>query len=350
MIFVDVPSLLGYNFLKKAIFCAFFGNIAKSFPSPAQRSESTQESDEMKAFHEVRNYATDLMVWHREFENISFVAHWHREIELLYIKKGSIRMQVTDHAFTAREGDLVVCDTGEIHYSNSYSKDSVLDFIIFDTGLISSHYQHHSFSKPFLTAEEMESSGLKKRLLALESLIDAELSGKETYYQDIIRAALQDFWFRLLRVMPSGAGGLMKNRRIAMLEDFQNLLSYMEEHAAENITLEMAAEKMHFSPSHFSKIFKQLTGTGFVRYLNTIRITLASELLARPDTTMVQVAFSCGFQNVRSFNRVFREITGCTPSEYLRIAGNESRNFTYYKSNADIMTEAEKDPVTITKN
>ena len=303
----------------------------------------------MKAFHEVRNYASDLMVWHREFENISFVAHWHREIELLYIKKGSIRMQVTDHAFTAGEGDLVICDTGEIHYSNSYSKDSVLDFIIFDTGLISSHYQHHFFARPFLTAEEMEKAGLKKRLLALEMLIDSELSEKKAYYQDIIRAALQDFWFRLLRVMPVDNGGIRKNRRIAMLEDFQTLLSYMEEHAAENITLEMAAEKMHFSPSHFSRMFKQLTGTGFVRYLNTIRITIASDLLARSDTTIVQAAFSCGFQNVRSFNRTFKEITGCTPSEYAQIAGNEPRNVTYYKSNADIMTEAEKDPMTIVK-
>ena len=303
----------------------------------------------MKAFHEVRNYTTDLMVWHREFENISFVAHWHREIELLYIKKGSIRMQVTNHAFTAKEGDLVVCDTGEIHYSDSYSKDSVLDFLIFDTSLISSHYTYHCFAKPSLTAEEMEKSGLKKRLLALEMLIDTELSGKEAYYQDIIRAGLQDFWFRLLRVMPIDQGGTMKNRRIAMLEDFQNLLSYMEEHAAENITLEMAAEKMHFSPSHFSKVFKQLTGTGFVKYLNTIRITLASELLARSDSSMTQIAFSCGFQNVRNFNRVFKEITGCTPSEYIQIAGNEPMNFTYYKSKANILAEAEKDPMTIIK-
>ena len=302
----------------------------------------------MKAFHEVRNYATDLMVWHRAYENISFVAHWHREIELLYIKRGSIRMQVTNHAFTAKEGDLVVCDTGEIHYSDSYSRDSVLDFIIFDTGLISSHYTYHCFAKPFLTAEELERSGLKKRLLALEGLIDAELSSKEIYYQEIIRSALQDFWFRLLRVMPADREGAMKNRRIAMLEDFQNLLSYMEEHASENITLEMAADRMHFSPSHFSKIFKQLTGSGFVRYLNTIRITLASELLVRSDATMAQIAFSCGFQNVRNFNRVFKEITGCIPSEYVKTEGGEPRNFTYYRSNSDIMTEAEKDPVTIT--
>lgn len=303
----------------------------------------------MKAFHEVRNYASDLMVWHREFENISFIAHWHREIELLYIKKGSICMQVTNHAFTAKEGDLVVCDTGEIHYSNSCSRGSILDFIIFDTGLISSHYQHHSFAKPLLTAEELEASGLKKRLLALETLIDMELSDKKPYYQELIRAALQNFWFRLLRIMPMDEGGSTKNRRTVMLEEFQSLLSYMEEHASENITLEMAAEKMHFSPSHFSKVFKQLTGTGFVRYLNTIRITLASELLSRSDLPMIQIAFACGFQNVRNFNRVFKEITGSTPSEYSRIAGNEPRNFTYYKSNADIIAEAEKDPITIVK-
>ena len=77
----------------------------------------------MKAFHEVRNYPTDLMVWHKDYENISFIAHWHREIELLYIKSGSIKMQVSSHSFTAHKGDLIICDTGDIHYSNAYEKD-----------------------------------------------------------------------------------------------------------------------------------------------------------------------------------------------------------------------------------
>ena len=86
----------------------------------------------MKAFHEVRNYTSDFMVWHKQYENISFIAHWHREIELIYVRKGSLKMQVTNHAFTANAGDLVICDTGEIHYSNSYSKGTVMDFIIFD--------------------------------------------------------------------------------------------------------------------------------------------------------------------------------------------------------------------------
>ena len=304
----------------------------------------------MKAFHEVRNYTSDFMVWHKQYENISFIAHWHREIELIYVRKGSLKMQVTNHAFTATAGDLVICDTGEIHYSNSYSKGTIMDFIIFDTSLIGNHYQNHSFAKPVLTADELRTSGLDTLLFDLEKVIDSELDERGEYYQEIVRANLRNFWYRLLRIMPVDSNpGLMKNRRITMLGDFQNLLSYMEEHSSENITLEEAANMMHFSPSHFSRVFKQLIGIGFVKYLNIIRITQASEMLLHSDATITQIAYNCGFQNVRTFNRVFKEITGHTPSEYVEIPEQESHNFTYYKSNSNIMTYAEKDPLTIVK-
>ena len=304
----------------------------------------------MKAFHEVRNYTSDFMVWYKQYENISFIAHWHREIELIYVRKGSLKMQVTNHAFTANAGDLVICDTGEIHYSNSYSKGTVMDFIIFDTSLIGSHYQNRAFAKPVLTSDELRDSGLDTLLFDLEKTLDEELDERSEYYQEIVRANLRNFWYRLLRVMPIDENpGFMKNRRITMLGDFQNLLSFMEEHSSENITLEEAANMMHFSPSHFSRVFKQLIGIGFVKYLNIIRITQASELLLHSDSTVTQIAYHCGFQNVRTFNRVFKEITGHTPSEYVAIPEHESHNFTYYKSNSNIMTYAEKDPLTIVK-
>lgn len=43
----------------------------------------------MKAFHEVRNYRSDFMVWQCAYTNISFLAHWHQEIELVYLRSGS---------------------------------------------------------------------------------------------------------------------------------------------------------------------------------------------------------------------------------------------------------------------
>ena len=86
----------------------------------------------MKAFHEVRNYNSDLMVWYSGYENISFVAHWQKEMELVYIRSGEASFHVADQSFTAHAGDLVVCESGQIHYSDSYNTKNHLDFLIFD--------------------------------------------------------------------------------------------------------------------------------------------------------------------------------------------------------------------------
>jgi mannose-6-phosphate isomerase-like protein (cupin superfamily) len=99
----------------------------------------------MKAFHEVRNYASDFMVWHEHYDNISFVAHWHREIELIYVRSGSAEIHVTDTTLSAKQGDLVVCDSGDIHYCDTHSEDS-------QPGLSPVRYRYHqqSLSVQFL--------------------------------------------------------------------------------------------------------------------------------------------------------------------------------------------------------
>ena len=61
-----------------------------------------------------------------------------------------------------------------------------------------------------------------------------------------------------------------------MLYDLQQLLSYIDDHYAENITLAFAAEKMGFSDSHFSKVFKKLIGINFITYLNMVRVEQAA--------------------------------------------------------------------------
>ena len=66
----------------------------------------------MKAFHEVRRYDSDFMVWHSAYENISFLAHWHKEIELIYVRSGQCRLSVSDQNFVAKSGDFVVCESG----------------------------------------------------------------------------------------------------------------------------------------------------------------------------------------------------------------------------------------------
>ena len=305
----------------------------------------------MKAFHEVRNYASDFMVWHSSYTNISFLAHWHNEIELIYVRSGSARISINDQCFTAAAGDLVICDSGNIHYSDSYDADNCLDFIIFDPSLISSLYQNSHFAHPLVTGTQLTEWGLKEPLETLIDTVNLELSRKEPYYQDIVKASLRNFWYLLKRKMPRSNFDMQsQNRRQNMLYDLQQLLSYLDGHYADDITLAFAAAKMNFSDSHFSKVFKKLTGIHFVNYLNMIRIEQAAWQLQKTPQKITDIALNCGFNNIRTFNRVFKDITGYTPTKFAALPDMESDIFSFYKQKSPEQQFVENDSLTLIKN
>ena len=284
----------------------------------------------MKAFHEVRNYSSDLMVWHSSYENISFVAHWQKEIELVYVKNGEASFHVADQSFIARTGDLVICESGQIHYSDSYNTQNHLDFLIFDTNVISSRYHNPHFKNVLVTAEELEEMGLNTSLERVFSLVARELDKKQPYYKDIITAAIREFWFLLKRELPREEKAKDDRRRSRLLEEFQELLDYIDKHYAEDLTLDHAASMLHFSPSHFSKTFKKLMGMNYVTYVNMVRIEQAIQMLSANQYRMIDIALECGFSNIRSFNRTFKEITGYTPTDFSTQVDPDLYKTTYY--------------------
>ncbi len=305
----------------------------------------------MKAFHEVRNYDSDFMVWHSNYENIGFLAHWHKEIELIYVRSGSCNLNITDQTFTAHAGDLVVCESGVIHYSNSRNMDNSLDFIIFDTSILGSLFHNPHFEHPLITREQLETYGLSSQLDQLIHIVSSELEAKGPYYQEIVISSLQTFWFLLKRHHPrTRTSSLPDNRRSRTLADLQSLLSYIDEHYADNLTLEFAAERMNFSHTYFSKMFKRLMGINFVTYLNMVRVEHAAHELRHTEKKFTDIALNCGFNNIRTFNRVFKEITGCTPSDFLLLSDPDVYKRTYYNRRSAEQEFVKKDSITVVKN
>ena len=280
----------------------------------------------MKAFHEIRRYDSNYKVWHKSYEDISFVAHWHKEIELIYIREGSTSINISNNSFLANKGDLIICDTGDIHYSNSKGASNVIDFIIFDTSIISSMYEYSHFSCPVIKSNDLEKYKLNKELDQLIVTLKEELHKKDTYYEEIVDSSLRKFWYLLKRNIPVNIlSSQSQNNRIHMLNNFQELLSYIDNYYYENITLDLAAEKMHFSPSHFSKVFKDFTGINFVRYVNLIRVEHAMEKLYNSSNNVTQIALDCGFNNVRNFNE-FLKVLQVIPNEFAALPDKESYN------------------------
>ena len=305
----------------------------------------------MKAFHEVRSYNSDFMVWQCAYENISFLAHWHQELELIYIRSGAARFSINDDEFIAHAGDLVFVDTGDFHYSDSFEYQNVLDFVIFDPSVINPHYHHAHFSHPHITAELLREYGLQELVEKLFSDVSSELKEQKPYYQEIISGMLREFVYRLRRSHPrSTETSTSRSHRAEMLYDMQHLLTYIDEHYGENITLSFAAERMNFSESHFSKVFKKLIGINFITYINAVRIEHAASMLKKSSARITDIAMQCGFGNVRSFNRTFKEFTGYTPSQFLRLPDVEIEHFSYYKRKSDQKEFVQNDSMTVVPN
>jgi AraC-like DNA-binding protein len=305
----------------------------------------------MKAFHEVRSYDSDFMVWYSSYKNISFVAHWHKELELIYIRSGSARISINDHIFVANKGDLVICDSGNIHYSDSYDMDNSLDFIIFDPNIVSPLYEKSNFEHPLVSCLMLEELQLSDKLIHLINILKIETKQKEPYYREIITATLSEFWYQLQRKLPKNHNLTTEtSKRDSMLYDLQQLLSYIDVHYFENLSLDFAAHKMNFSESHFSKIFKKLTGINYINYVNLVRVEHAASQLKNTPDKVTDIAINCGFNNIRNFNRVFKSITGMTPTAFAAGTYSDVYSLSYYNRKTSDKQFVENDSVTLINN
>jgi len=93
------------------------------------------------------------------------------------------------------------------------------------------------------------------------------------------------------------------------------VLQYLMDHYAEPIRLEEVAAIANLTHSAFCRFFKLRTGKTFVRFLNEVRIGIACRRLREEDTSISEIAYQVGFQNLSNFNRQFRLIVGRKPSD-----------------------------------
>ena len=91
---------------------------------------------------------------------------------------------------------------------------------------------------------------------------------------------------------------------------------YIQEHCEEPLTLDSIANYVGFSPCYFSRYFKKVTSYNFVEYLMMQRVKRMQMLLTNNSLSITDAAYQAGFKSISTLNRVFRQYSGCSPSEY----------------------------------
>ncbi len=91
---------------------------------------------------------------------------------------------------------------------------------------------------------------------------------------------------------------------------------FIHEHQADDLSLGEVARAVNTSTFYFCKIFKQATGLPFTHYLSRVRVEKAKNLLLNPNVRVSEIAYEVGFQSLTHFNRVFKKVTGQSPSAF----------------------------------
>ena len=102
-------------------------------------------------------------------------------------------------------------------------------------------------------------------------------------------------------------------------EDYDKMklvYEYVQKNFAEKITLEDVSGVANMTSISFNRFIKKRTGKTFVNYINDIRIGYAARWLVEKDLSVSEIAFKSGFNNIANFNRIFKAIKKCTPSQY----------------------------------
>ena len=91
---------------------------------------------------------------------------------------------------------------------------------------------------------------------------------------------------------------------------------FIDAHSDEELSLTKIAKSVHISPNYLSERFKEVTGVNFVDYIARTRTENARERLQNSDRRISEIAFAVGFQSLSQFNRVFKKLTGKSPTAY----------------------------------
>ncbi len=89
---------------------------------------------------------------------------------------------------------------------------------------------------------------------------------------------------------------------------------FIEEHSSEELSLTRVAQAVNMSGNYLSEKFKNVTGINFVEYVARVRFEKACDLLENVDRRISEIAFAVGFQSLSQFNRVFKKLSGRSPS------------------------------------
>lgn len=282
------------------------------------------------------------MIDQTQFENLKFIEnvnlipewafpasypmHWHIYIELLFIplyapEDATISINVNQHIYTLHRGDILLVWPGELHevLPNDSKFSNALQF---SPALLNSRPEfsnnYHMFRQNHLIPYAIAKEFSEEMLCNLQDLIKYHETNDPYRGVEMIICIYRCFitYSRYLDTRHHAEQYSTHTLNELTIQKIHAACSYINSNYTLPLGLEDVAKHIGFSNYYFSRTFKKITDCSFTEYVTQQRIRHAQQLLSDSAQSITDIAFSSGFKSISTFNRVFKEHKGLSPSEF----------------------------------
>lgn len=272
--------------------------------------------------------------FYRAKSDFDFPLHYHDEIELNFIKNArGARRIIGDHVEEIGDLELALVGPGLPHgwFGTGFRENQIEEITI--------QFHKDFFDEKFLQKNQLNfiRNMLKRSLRGI--LFSAEtIKRLEPRIVGLGRKQGFDSVLELMSILHD----LSISRDYRVLSDsgfsdsevfsynsrrIEKVMEFIHASFDKQITLGEAAKIASMTGSAFSRFFKLRTGMTFIDCLTEVRLGHASRMLISTTKTIAEIAYSCGFNNISNFNRIFKKKKGCTPRELRKSYDQGTRVF-----------------------
>ena len=243
--------------------------------------------------------------------------HWHIEHEMILVLQGVLHLSVDGTAYDLHQGDCMILSDGSIH--DGRPEDCIYECVVFDlerfltgAGICSQKLEGLLQAGARLEAVFSDGTLAAKFVNKLFQAMEIEQPGYEFTTMGCLWQLLGEMLLHKLYRPPLAETA----REIRWEQSVKRVLRRIRTDYSTPLTLEDLAGEAALEPKYFCRVFRQITGRTPIDYLNYYRAECAAELLLSTN----DIALACGFGDVSYFGRVFRNHKGRTPKEYRKVS------------------------------
>ena len=250
-----------------------------------------------KVFREIKQEITFFST-----RSLDFPSHIHEDVEMVYVRKGGGVAYCDGKRYELTEGTFFIAFPNQVHRYVSATTGEYVLLIVNPTSLLGG-------CEFFLKGHPAEAARYINDV-HLKTLLEMALSEYEADGDSrIITAYITALLYKLVSFYE------IQKERVSG-DTVLQIMQYCASHYKGDITLDDVASALHISKSTVSHIFGSRLGVSFCDHINALRLNDAASLLKNHNYSITEIAHIAGFPTIRTFNRVFRDQYGISPTEY----------------------------------